>query len=168
MPDCVFRSNRHSAVEALPSYITLTLICPLNFTRTGNVLTLKFQKSYFHEETFEFVQNKIKTLQYVNVTTPEQVDREITEAEKNTMYKNYRPGRLPDIVNACDEAASCLYTITPDSNFVIDFHPEQPQVFIASRCSGHGFKHSAAVGEVLAELVLEGKSRISRFGIDRI
>jgi hypothetical protein len=60
---------------------------PAQFTRTGNVLTLKFQKSYFHEETFEFVQNKIKTLQYVNVTTPEQVDREITEAEKNTMYK---------------------------------------------------------------------------------
>jgi sarcosine oxidase len=141
---------------------------PAQFTRTGNVLTLKFQKSYFHEETFEFVQNKIKTLQYVNVTTPEQVDREITEAEKNTMYKNYRPGRLPDIVNACDEAASCLYTITPDSNFVIDFYPEQPEVLIASPCSGHGFKHSAAGGEVLAELVLEGKSRIdiSRFGID--
>ena len=111
---------------------------PAQSTRTGNVLTLKFQKSYFHEETFEFVQNKIKTLQYVNVTTPEQVDREITEAEKNTMYKNYRPGRLPVIVNACGEAASCLYTITPDSNFVIDFYPEQPQVLLLLRVPAIG------------------------------
>jgi sarcosine oxidase len=107
--------------------------------------------------------------QYVNVTTPEEVDREITAAEKNAMYENYVLGRLPDITNACNEATSCLYTTTSDSNFVIDFYPEQPQVLIASPCSGHGFKHSAAVGEVLAELVLDGKSRIdiSRFDIDR-
>jgi sarcosine oxidase len=112
---------------------------------------------------------KIANEQYVNVTTPEQVDREIATTEKNAMYENYVLGRLPDITNACDEAAACLYTTTPDSNFVIDFYPEQPQVLIASPCSGHGFKHSAAVGEVLAELVLEGRSRIdiSRFAIDR-
>ncbi len=112
---------------------------------------------------------KMADEQYVKVTTPEQVDREITAAEKNAMYENYVLGRLPDITNACDEAASCLYTTTPDSNFVIDFYPEQPQVLIASPCSGHGFKHSAAVGEVLAELVVEGKSKIdiSSFGIDR-
>jgi sarcosine oxidase len=112
---------------------------------------------------------KMATEQYANVTTPEQVDREITDDEKNTMYKDYLLGRLPGITNACDQAASCLYTTTPDSNFVIDFYPGHPQVIIASPCSGHGFKHSAAIGEVLAELVLEGKSKtdISSFGIDR-
>jgi sarcosine oxidase len=112
---------------------------------------------------------KIASEQYANVTTPERVDREITDDEKNTMYKDYLLGRLPGITNACDQAASCLYTTTPDFNFVIDFYPGQPQVIIASPCSGHGFKHSAAVGEVLAELVLGGKSKIdiSSFGIDR-
>jgi len=112
---------------------------------------------------------KMASEQYVNVTTPEQVEREITEEEKNTMYKDYVLSRLPGITNACDEAASCLYTTTPDSNFVIDFYPGHPQVIIASPCSGHGFKHSAAIGEVLAELVLGGKSKIdvSSFGIDR-
>ena len=112
---------------------------------------------------------KIASEQYANVTTPERVDREITEEEKNTMYENYVLSRLPGITNACDQAASCLYTTTPDFNFVIDFYPGQPQVIIASPCSGHGFKHSAAVGEVLAELVLGGKSKIdiSSFGIDR-
>ena len=112
---------------------------------------------------------KMASEQYVNVTTPEQVEREITEEEKNTMYKNYVLSRLPGITNACDEAASCLYTTTPDSNFVIDFYPGHPQVIIASPCSGHGFKHSAAIGEVLAEVVSGGKSKIdiSSFGIDR-
>jgi sarcosine oxidase len=113
---------------------------------------------------------KMASEQYVNVTTPEQVEREITEEEKNTMYKNYVLSRLPGITNACDEAASCLYTTTPDSNFVIDFYPGHPQVIIASPCSGHGFKHSAAIGEVLAEVVSGRKSKIdiSSFGIDRL
>jgi sarcosine oxidase len=112
---------------------------------------------------------KIASEQYTNVTTPEQVDREITDDEKSTMYKNYLLGRLSGIANACDQVASCLYTTTPDFNFVIDFSPGQPQIIIASPCSGHGFKHSAAIGEVLAELIIEGKSKldISSFGIDR-
>ena len=112
---------------------------------------------------------KIASEQYANVTTPEQVDREITDEEKGTMYKNYLLGRLSGIANACDQVASCLYTTTPDFNFVIDFSPGQPQIIIASPCSGHGFKHSAAIGEVLAELIIEGKSKldISSFGIDR-
>lgn len=112
---------------------------------------------------------KMASEQYVNVTNPEQVDREISDEEKNTMYKNYIFGRLPGITNTCAGAASCLYTTTPDSNFVIDFYPGRPQVIIASPCSGHGFKHSAAIGEVLAELVIDGKSKIdiSSFGIDR-
>jgi len=85
------------------------------------------------------------------------------------MYDDYVLGRLPMVTNTCDRAASCLYTATPDSNFVVDFHPEHPQIIIASPCSGHGFKHSAAVGEVLAKLILAGKSKIdiSNFGFNR-
>jgi sarcosine oxidase len=58
------------------------------------------------------------------------------------------------------KSVSCLYTTTPDANFVIDRHPEMPSVIIASPCSGHGFKHSAAIGESLAELALEGRSAL--------
>src|SRR5262245_11302571 len=112
---------------------------------------------------------KIASEQYDSITNARQVDREISDDEKQFMYKNYVLGRLPGITRACARAASCLYTTTPDSNFVIDFHPGHPQVVIASPCSGHGFKHSAAIGEVLAELVIDGKSKIdiSRFGIGR-
>jgi sarcosine oxidase len=64
----------------------------------------------------------------------------------------------------------CKYTVTPDFGFVIDRHPDSDRVWLASACSGHGFKHSAAVGEALAEVVTqEGKTRfdLSAFGLGR-
>ena len=50
----------------------------------------------------------------------------------------------------------CLYTQTPDFHFIIDRHPAMDRVLIASPCSGHGFKHSAAIGEALAQWVVDG------------
>ena len=58
------------------------------------------------------------------------------------------------------KTATCLYTVTPDAGFVIDRHPEHPQIVLVSPCSGHGFKHSAAIGEAVAEWVTDGKSRL--------
>jgi sarcosine oxidase len=43
---------------------------------------------------------------------------------------------------------------------VVDFHPKHSNVVIVSPCSGHGFKHSAAIGEAVAELVVDGKSTL--------
>jgi sarcosine oxidase len=54
----------------------------------------------------------------------------------------------------------CLYTATPDFRFVIDRHPGMDRVIVASACSGHGFKHSAAIGEALAQLATEGRSAL--------
>ena len=67
------------------------------------------------------------------------------------MHKDYVEGRLPGISDRYRAAVSCLYTTTPDSNFVIDVHPDNDRIMITSPCSGHGFKHSAAIGEALAE-----------------
>jgi sarcosine oxidase len=66
-------------------------------------------------------------------------------------------------------AVVCKYTVTRDFAFVIDHPPETERVWFASACSGHGFKHSAAVGEVLAEIVVTGQTRfdLSRFRLDR-
>ncbi len=49
-----------------------------------------------------------------------------------------------------------MYTNTPDEHFWIDRHPDQPRVLIASPCSGHGFKFSSVIGEVLADLLING------------
>ena len=103
---------------------------------------------------------KIATEQFTVITDPDHVQRGVSVEEKQSMYKDYVQGRLPGISDRCGTAASCLYTTTPDSNFVIDVHPDNDRIMIASPCSGHGFKHSAAIGEALAEQVIDGKSKI--------
>lgn len=102
-------------------------------------------------------------------TDPEMVNRNIYDEETKTMFDTYVVNRLPGLSSNCAKATACLYTVTPDSNFIIDFHPEFPNVIIASPCSGHGFKHSAAIGEILAQMAIEGKSipDISPFSIKR-
>jgi sarcosine oxidase len=64
---------------------------------------------------------------------------------------------------------TCMYTNTPDQNFVIDFAPDDRRVVVISACSGHGFKFGPIVGDIAADLVLEGKTRrdISRFAAAR-
>jgi sarcosine oxidase len=103
---------------------------------------------------------KIATQQYERTTTPETVNRDVSNEEAAAMYENYVAPHLPGLSGQCVKAAACLYTVTPDAGFVIDFHPESNRVIVASPCSGHGFKHSAAIGEALAELAIEGKSRL--------
>ena len=98
-------------------------------------------------------------------TTPEQAERSVTNEEAARVFSNYVSGKLTGVGERCVRSAVCLYTSTPDSNFVIDWLDEN--VLLASPCSGHGFKHSAAIGETLAELALTRKSKIdtSRFQI---
>ncbi len=68
------------------------------------------------------------------------------------------------------EVRTCLYSNAPDDNFVIDRHPEHAQVVIASPCSGHGFKFASAIGEIVADLVMEGASRfdLAPFALARL
>jgi sarcosine oxidase len=64
---------------------------------------------------------------------------------------------------------SCLFTNTPDEHFVLDLHPAHPQVAVASACSGHGYKFSSVVGEIMADLVQNGSTGhdTSLFRLDR-
>ena len=62
--------------------------------------------------------------------------------------------------------AVCMFTNTSDNHFVIDLHPDHPQVSFASPCSGHGFKFASVVGEILADLAIDpvmAASQIHRF-----
>jgi sarcosine oxidase len=76
---------------------------------------------------------------------------------------------MPHLTPECVRAVTCMYTVTPDWKFVIDRHPRHENVIVASPCSGHGFKHSAAIGEALAQLAMSGRSDIdlSAFSFDR-
>ena len=113
---------------------------------------------------------KLVTEQYHTSTHPDEVSREVTVEECDDMYYRLTQPRIAGLRNNVVGAEACLYTVTPDEHFVIDFHPESERVVIASPCSGHGFKHSAAVGESLAQLALDGKTEfdISAFRLDRL
>ena len=101
---------------------------------------------------------KIATEQYQVTTTPEAMSREVTRDEVARMHAHYVAPYFGGLSNRCVKAATCLYTVTPDFGFVIDRYPGMDRVIVASPCSGHGFKHSAAIGEALAGLALDGRS----------
>ncbi len=86
------------------------------------------------------------------------VDRAVRDAEIAAMREILRRC-IPDADGPPTDAATCLYTNTPDHHFVLGEHPHDPRVLIASPCSGHGFKFASAIGEVLADLVTSGQSR---------
>jgi sarcosine oxidase len=99
------------------------------------------------------------------LTDPDAVDREVHADEVEAMRGLVRRF-VPDADGRLRSAAVCLYTNTPDDHFLIDRHPAHGQVVIASPCSGHGFKFASAIGEALAELLSEGRTRLdlSLFG----
>ncbi|MFC6792205.1 N-methyl-L-tryptophan oxidase [Methylobacterium komagatae] len=103
---------------------------------------------------------KVATEQYKTSTTADTLDRTVDPAESAEMYRRHVAGRLAGTTPRVAQAAACLYTVTPDRGFIIDWHPHQDRVLVVSACSGHGFKHSAGIGRVAAELLTEGRSGI--------
>jgi len=110
---------------------------------------------------------KIATENFGQTTFADDADREVLAAEHDLVFDEYVSGRLKGVGRKCLRSAVCLYTMTPNSNFVIDRIGEN--LIVASPCSGHGFKHSAAIGETLAELALAGQTKIdiSRFSVSQ-
>jgi sarcosine oxidase len=106
---------------------------------------------------------KVATEQYVAATTPDTIDRSVRPEETAAMYRDRVAGRFPQIDGRALKARACMYTVTPDRRFVIDALEGLPNVLIASACSGHGFKHSAGLGEAIADHVL---GRAMSHGLD--
>lgn len=103
---------------------------------------------------------KTATEQIEHATTPESVDRVVTKEETALTWNTHIRGRLRGVGPRCVHDATCLYTSTADGRFVIDRHPEMASVTVVSACSGHGFKHSAAIGEAVADALLGRVPRV--------
>jgi sarcosine oxidase len=90
--------------------------------------------------------------------TPETIDRVVHEQEIAEMRD--RVGELlPALDGPCVHSATCMYSNTPDQNFVIARHPDRVNVTVACGFSGHGFKFVPIVGEILADLAMTGTTR---------
>ena len=92
---------------------------------------------------------------------PDSVDRAVSPNAIREMFTQFVESRLVDVVPTSLRTTTCLYTITDDSDFVIGRLPTSPQIVIVSPCSGHGFKHSAAIGEAVSGLVTRDRSTLS-------
>jgi sarcosine oxidase len=95
---------------------------------------------------------KIATEQYSDVTSPDAVSRDVGPVEIAQMYESFVRPYLKNVLPNAVKAKVCLYTVTPDAGFILDHLPQSERIIVASCCSGHGFKHSAAIGEVLADM----------------
>lgn len=91
--------------------------------------------------------------------TAENVDREVHRHDVERVHQALQ-GRIPSLAGEWQEGAVCLYTNTPDLHFMLGTHPEHANVHVATGFSGHGFKFASVVGEVLADLVTTGATRM--------
>jgi sarcosine oxidase len=105
------------------------------------------------------------------VVQPGNYDRAAFEPEDESVLRAATSRYLPDADGPLLARKTCLFTNTPDGHFIIDRLPSAPQVVIVSPCSGHGFKFASVVGEIAADLALDGRTdhdigmfRIDRFG----
>ena len=94
---------------------------------------------------------KIATEFYGATCDPDAVDRVVTPAEVQTFFNGHVRNRLAHVQAEAVATATCLYTSTADGNFIVDAHPDMPGVTVLSACSGHGFKHSAGLGQAVAQ-----------------
>ncbi|MBL7814823.1 MAG: N-methyl-L-tryptophan oxidase [Saprospiraceae bacterium] len=88
---------------------------------------------------------------------PDSVDRNINAADEASFrdcLEKYMPQANGDTLSI----KTCLYTNTPDENFIIDKHPLSKNVILACGFSGHGFKFASVVGEILADLAMKGET----------
>ncbi len=103
------------------------------------------------------------------IVNPNSVDRTTKAGESHacvSLAAELLPGVGPTIV----KSAVCLYSVTPDTDFIVDRFPSASRVAFAAGFSGHGFKFTPAIGELLADLIVDHSTEamprlsLSRFG----
>jgi sarcosine oxidase len=102
------------------------------------------------------------------LSSPDACGVEVSDEEKASLgavLKRYVPAAAGDPI----QAATCIYTRSPDDHFVLGLHADYPKIVLASPCSGHGFKFASIFGEVLADLATTQTTDwpIERFRPDR-
>lgn len=100
--------------------------------------------------------------------TPETINREISENDLVRIQQKLSCS-LPALGSKVIKAKTCMYTMTPDEHFILGLHPRFSSVVVAGGFSGHGFKFANVIGEILADLVIDGatKYKIDLFSPNR-
>jgi sarcosine oxidase len=89
---------------------------------------------------------------------PETLDRSGATADDEESFREGLRRFLPSGDGPTMSIATCMYTMSPDSHFILDTHPAHPNVSVACGFSGHGFKFAPVVGEIMADLAVNGRT----------
>jgi sarcosine oxidase len=90
---------------------------------------------------------------------PDLLDRAGAGPEDEDVLRSFAASYLPEGAGRALSMQVCMFTNTPDEHFLIDLHPDHPQVVVGAGFSGHGFKFCSVVGEILADLAIDGGTR---------
>lgn len=91
-------------------------------------------------------------------TTPEALDRTLRSGDEEDV-RGYIDAHLPNAGGPRVSARVCMYTSTPDRNFVVGVHPSRPEVVVLGGFSGHGYKMASVMGEIAADLAERGTTK---------
>jgi sarcosine oxidase len=104
------------------------------------------------------------------VVDPDEPRRE-PDAQDEELLRSFARRYFPEGAGPTVMLKTCLFTNSPDRHFILDLHPEYPEVSIAAGFSGHGYKFCSVIGEIMADLAERGESRhdieffrLKRFG----
>lgn len=93
---------------------------------------------------------KMASESFIDVDHPDRLDRTVSVEEQEVFWKQKIEGKVIGLKQEFVKSVVCFYTVTEDARFVSESLPGMENVLLVSACSGHGFKHSAALGERLA------------------
>ncbi|MDQ6626758.1 MAG: N-methyl-L-tryptophan oxidase [Verrucomicrobiota bacterium] len=94
-----------------------------------------------------------------DLTDAEQLNREIDQGRDIQPLARAMDAWMPLAASKFVDAKACVYSLTPDEHFVVDRHPEHERVILCGGFSGHGFKFAPVIGEVAADLAIDGATR---------
>ena len=97
---------------------------------------------------------KMATESFIEVAHPNLLDRTVTPEEQEEFWNSKIQGKIAGLRKRFVQSSVCFYTVTSDARFVLENWEGHAHALLVSACSGHGFKHSAALGEKLAAQLL--------------
>lgn len=103
------------------------------------------------------------------VENPDTFDR-TPRVEDVAAVQRFLPLYMPRLIPVPMDQVVCMYTMSPDSHFIVDTHPKFANVHFAAGFSGHGYKFSPVIGKVLADLVEHGRTeeRAAFLSVERL
>ncbi|MHB8625476.1 MAG: N-methyl-L-tryptophan oxidase [Aggregatilineales bacterium] len=101
---------------------------------------------------------------YIDIDQYDMIPRNDTTERVRTWITEF----IPDARGELLKVATCPYDFPPDEHFVLSLHPQYPDIAMANM-AGHGYKFASLVGEIMAQLAIDGKTEydLTGFGVDR-